>query len=65
MPGKKKKKQDSSKEKSVFHEELKGFELKINPFGEMESNFSIDKLNEFLDHQVEDKKLSGGKEEEE
>ena len=65
MPGKKKKPKETSKKKSVFHEELKGFELKINPFGEMESNYSIDKLNEFLDHQVEDKKLPGGKDEEE
>ena len=65
MPGKKKEPKETSKKKSVFHEELKGFELKINPFGEMESNYSIDKLNEFLDHQVEDKKLPGGKDEEE
>ena len=64
MPGKKKKSGLPSKSKSAFHHELEGFDLKINPFGEMESNFSIDQLNAFLDHQVVDKKLHGGEEEE-
>ncbi len=53
------------KKKTVYHEKLKGFDLKINPFGELESGFSIDKINDFLDHQVEDKKLKQSKEEEE
>lgn len=30
------------------HEELKGFEIKINEFGELESNLQIDKINDFL-----------------
>lgn len=64
MPRKKKKEGSSSKDRTVFHEDLKGFDLKINPFGEMESNFSIDKLNDFLDHRVEDKKLGNSTEEE-
>jgi len=40
------------------HDELKGFDIKINPFGELQSNFEIDKINEFLNENVEDKKLS-------
>ena len=64
MPGKKKKSGLPSDKASKFHEELTGFDIKINPFGEMESNFSIDQLNAFLNHQVVDKKLNPGEEEE-
>lgn len=39
------------------HNELKGFEIKINEFGEIVSSYDVDKLNDFLDEQVEDKKL--------
>ena len=52
MPKKKPK-----KGKPEVHEELKGFDIKINEFGEIVSNFSVDKINEFLDENVEDKKL--------
>lgn len=65
MPKKKKISGPPSKDKTEFHEDLKGFDLKINPFGQMESNFSIDKLNDFLDHRVEDKKLKQNSYEEE
>jgi hypothetical protein len=41
------------------HDELKGFDIKINEFGEITSNFEVDKLNEFLNENVEDKKLKG------
>jgi hypothetical protein len=44
-------------DKPLFHKDLKGFEIKVNSFGEMESNFEISKLNAFLDEHVEDKKL--------
>ena len=40
-----------------IHEELKGFNIKINEFGEINTSFSIEKLNTFLDRKVEDKKL--------
>jgi hypothetical protein len=43
--------------KPEVHEELKGFDIKINEFGEIVSNFPIDKLNDFLNENVEDKKL--------
>ncbi len=65
MPRKKNKPGSPSKKETKFHEELKGFDLKINPFGEMESTFSIDKLNAFLDQRVDDKKLTQSADEEE
>ena len=52
MPKKKPK-----KGKPEVHEELKGFDIKINEFGEIVSNFPVDKLNDFLNENVEDKKL--------
>ena len=39
------------------HDDLKGFDIKINEFGEIVSNVKVDQLNEFLDDNVEDKKL--------
>lgn len=52
MPKKKPK-----KGKPEVHDELKGFDIKIDEFGEIVSNFKVDKLNTFLDDNVEDKKL--------
>ena len=49
------KKKETKKPK--VHEELEGFDIKINELGEIESNISIDKLNKFLDKNVEDKKF--------
>ena len=40
-----------------MHDDLKGFEMKINEFGEIVSNVDISKLNKFLDKNVVDKKL--------
>jgi len=42
----------------AVHDELKGFDIKINSFGEMQTNFEIDKLNDFLNDNVDDKKLT-------
>ncbi|ELR69961.1 hypothetical protein C900_04484 [Fulvivirga imtechensis AK7] len=53
-PGKKKK----QKEKPKVNPELEGFDIKINSFGEIQTNFNIDKINEFLNKNVEDKKLA-------
>ncbi|MBU2884729.1 hypothetical protein KO507_03005 [Gilvimarinus agarilyticus] len=36
---------------------LEGLEMNINSFGEIKSSMNIDKLNEFLNENVEDKKL--------
>lgn len=46
-----------SDKKPKVHEELEGFDIKINENGEVESNLSIDELNKFLDKNVEDKKF--------
>lgn len=45
------------KKRKTVHEDLEGFEIKINPLGELESSFDIDKINEFLNENVDDKKL--------
>jgi len=39
------------------HDDLKGFDIKINEFGEITSNIGVEKLNNFLNENVEDKKL--------
>ena len=47
------------------HENLSGFNIKINEFGEVSTNFAVDRLNSFLDENVDDKKLRDRDEEEE
>ena len=54
-PAKKKVPKEGPKPK--VHQDLAGFEVTINEFGEIRSNMKIEKLNEFLDKNVEDKKL--------
>jgi hypothetical protein len=46
------------KRKPSVHKELQGFEVSIDSFGEIKSNMPIEKLNEFLDKNVDDKKLT-------
>ena len=50
---KKSKKDDSPR----VNADLEGFKMNINTFGEISSSFSIDKINEFLNNNVDDKKL--------
>ncbi len=38
--------------------ELSGFDIKINPFGEIQSNYKVDEINQFLNRNLEDKKLN-------
>ncbi len=52
MPKKMKKKGIPS-----VHEELNGFDIKVNTFGELQSNFNIEKINSFLNENLDDKKL--------
>ena len=52
MPKKMKK-----KGKPAVHDELHGFDIKVNEFGEIVGNFNIDELNQFLNKEVKDKKL--------
>ncbi len=54
-----KKKPKSKKQgKPRVHNELKGFEVSIDTFGELKSNLPIEKLNSFLNENVDDKKLA-------
>ena len=48
---------DKNKNNPKMHDDLKGFDIKINEFGEIISSYSVEKLNSFLDDNVEDKKL--------
>lgn len=50
----KKKKMDGDPQ---VHKDLKGFKVEINEFGEIISNLPPDKLNEFLNKNVSDKKF--------
>ena len=43
---------------------LDGFEIKINEFGQVNTNLEIDKLNDFLNKNIDDKKLREQKDEE-
>ena len=58
MPKKMKK-----KGKPIVHEELEGFDIKVNEFGQIQGNFKIDELNTFLNKNVADKKLQSSEEE--
>jgi hypothetical protein len=46
------------KPKPKVHKELNGFDVTIDQFGEIRSNMNIEKINEFLDKNVDDKKLA-------
>ena len=50
-------KKKSKKGKPQVHKELEGFDVTINEFGEIISNLSAEKVNQFLDKNVVDKKL--------
>ena len=43
--------------KPRVHKDLKGFEVSIDQFGELTSSMNIEKINSFLDKNVDDKKL--------
>lgn len=55
------KKKKTKQGKPEVHEDLSGFDIKINEFGEIITNYQVDKLNEFLNETVEDKKLRAQK----
>jgi Rps23 Pro-64 3,4-dihydroxylase Tpa1-like proline 4-hydroxylase len=40
------------RKKATIHSDLKDFDIKINSFGQMETNYSIDKLNQFLNEKT-------------
>ena len=47
----------SKKEKAKVHKDLEGLDLSVDSFGEIKSNMPIEKINQFLNKNVEDKKL--------
>lgn len=51
------KKKKTPEKKARVHKDLEGFEIKVNPLGEISSNYDIDTINDFLDKNVRDKKL--------
>ncbi len=53
----KKKPNPDEDEKPRVHKELEGFDIQINSFGEITTSFDIDKINQFLNKTVDDKKL--------
>lgn len=59
---KKEKKEGKSAKKETpkpkVHKDLSGFEVSINQFGEIKSNMNIESINEFLNKNVDDKKLA-------
>lgn len=44
-------------EKPKVHKDLEGFDIQINSFGEITTSFDMDRINEFLNKNVDDKKL--------
>lgn len=54
---KSKKSEKIKKELPKVTEELKGLDFEINNFGEINMTMDIDKINEFLNKNVDDKKL--------
>jgi hypothetical protein len=53
-----KEKPEKKKRKPKVHKDLQGFEVSINQFGELKSSMDIEKINAFLDKNVDDKKLA-------
>ena len=56
-----KKKKNPAEEKPKVNQDLEGFDIKIDSFGEIQRALPIDKINEFLNKNVEDKKLKNHK----
>ena len=54
---KKSDKNEKKKQNPRVNPELKGFEINIDQFGEIKTSYNIDNINEFLNKNVEDKKL--------
>ena len=55
---KKEKPDPKKKDKPKVHKDLDGFEMSIDQFGEIKSNMNIEKINAFLNENVDDKKLA-------
>ena len=57
-----KKSKPKKRTEAKVHPELKGLDLRVNSFGQIITNVSIEKLNDFLDDKVIDRKLEEKKE---
>lgn len=57
MAKKKETKGNAKPEKPRVNKELDGFDIQVNSFGEIITNYDLDKINEFLNRNVDDKKL--------
>lgn len=47
------------------HKDLEGLNVTVNQFGEIKTTLDYDKINSFLNDNVDDKKLMGREDEEE
>ncbi len=54
----KKSNKPANKPKPRVHKDLQGLDITIDQFGEIKANMDIEKLNDFLDKNVDDKKLA-------
>lgn len=51
------KKNNPEQEKPRVNKDLEGFDIRIDSFGELKSTIDIDQINQFLNNNVDDKKL--------
>jgi len=51
------KKKDKEQVNPRVHQELDGFNISVDAFGEIKSNLKIEDINTFLNRNVDDKKL--------
>lgn len=51
------KRKSMDKKKPDISKELEGLDINVNSLGAINSTYDIDKINEFLDSHVDDKKL--------
>lgn len=56
-------KRKTTKKTPDVHESLDGMDIKINRLGQLEADYDIDKINGFLNENVEDRKLADREEE--
>ncbi len=47
-----------NKNKPRIHDDLRGFNIRIDEFGQVKTTMSQEQLNQFLNEKVEDKKFS-------
>jgi hypothetical protein len=52
-----KNKKNKKDKKLTVNPELEGLDVEIDELGQIRSTLDIDKINNFLDHSVDDKKL--------